>query len=638
MSLLSWLDQRPAFICAFISVLLNLAIEIFSRHSILAGLEFMALNPLVFLYNAAIIMLTLSAMLVLKRRYFGILVVSGIWLILGVANFLLLFFRTTPLAAIDFFLLSWAELLGFETVLIAAIVLFLMEIAWLRVPVKQSASLAAVSALLAACLFIACLTPLLVEAGALSSNFGNLTEAYNDYGFVYCFSLSLVDRGINKPKGYSAENMARLLEMIGDHGATEPELKPNIIMVQLESFFDVKYMKGLSFSENPVPMFSMLKESYPHGFLTVPCFGAGTANTEFEILTGMNLAHFGAGEYPYKTVLLGGTTESLPYNLKELGYTSHAIHNNHGTFYRRHEVFSNLGFDTFTSLEYMSDVQRNPIGWAKDSMLTKEVMKALTTTPGQDFIYAISVQAHGEYPREAIDEKQRIAVSGIGSEEERIAFEYFVNQVYETDAFIGELIAELAVYTEPVVLVVFGDHLPSLGIENRDLSNGNRFETEYVIWSNFGLEAPSQNLSAYQLSAEVLKRLGIRNGVLTKLHQTLANHGNYQAALEMVEYDLIYGEHFALSDGPHMATELQMGLADITVTGIEHMSGVTFVYGGGFIEWSQVKVDGKREETTYLDEKTLMISGDLKPGSTLVVEQASRNTQLGKTPCFQVPK
>ncbi|MDD2282168.1 MAG: LTA synthase family protein, partial [Eubacteriales bacterium] len=106
MSLLKWLDKRPMLQFAGISMLLNLLVEIFSRRSIAAGFEFLLANPLLFLYNAAIILLTLSVSLACKRRYFTMIIVSVIWLGLGVANCVLLGFRTTPLAAIDFQILK----------------------------------------------------------------------------------------------------------------------------------------------------------------------------------------------------------------------------------------------------------------------------------------------------------------------------------------------------------------------------------------------------------------------------------------------------------------------------------------------------------------------------------------------------
>ena len=105
-------------------------------------------------------------------------------------------------------------------------------------------------------------------------------------------------------------------------------------------------MQGVTYSEEPTPVYSSLRKTCPGGFLKVPSVGAGTANTEFEILTGMTLDYFGAGEYPYKTVLQDETCESMAYNLRELGYRTGVLHNNTGSFYSRNKVFANLGKPT----------------------------------------------------------------------------------------------------------------------------------------------------------------------------------------------------------------------------------------------------------------------------------------------------
>ena len=126
----------------------------------------------------------------------------------------------------------------------------------------------------------------------------------------------------------------------------------------------------------------------------MPAVGAGTANTEFESITGMSAKFFGPGEYPYKSVLLDKTFESIPYDLKEIGYSTHVIHNHRGVFYNRNQVFKNLGFDDFTSIEYMNDIEKTPKNWAKDSILTDQIMTALNITDSKDYIYTISVEGH----------------------------------------------------------------------------------------------------------------------------------------------------------------------------------------------------------------------------------------------------
>ena len=83
-------------------------------------------------------------------------------------------------------------------------------------------------------------------------------------------------------------------------GLSEDEM-PNIMFVQLESFFDPTEVEWLRFSEDPIPNLRKLFDEYSSGYFKVPSVGAGTANTEFEVLTGMSMRFFGPGEYPYKT-------------------------------------------------------------------------------------------------------------------------------------------------------------------------------------------------------------------------------------------------------------------------------------------------------------------------------------------------
>ena len=133
----------------------------------------------------------------------------------------------------------------------------------------------------------------------------------------------------------------------------------------------------------------------------MPTVGAGTVNTEFETLTGMSLRFFGAGEYPYKGILRKETCESAAFDLAKLGYSSHAVHNNEANFYGRRKVYANLGFNSFTSGEYMdtqNDVNEN--GWMRDENLIRPIEDALDATDHQDFVFTVSVQPHGAYPTE----------------------------------------------------------------------------------------------------------------------------------------------------------------------------------------------------------------------------------------------
>lgn len=599
-----------------IALAIALLIELSNHRSFGAFFRFVFLTPHIFFLNFVIIFFTFSFSLLFKRRRAFILAMGSVWAAFGITDFIMRFFRVTPFAATDISLLSsvwsvmfvylkiWQMILIAVGILlcIAAIVFACMRLKKENVNFKVAACTVSITAVL-----LFGLLTVFLRTETLPHHFDNLPDAYKEYGFAYSFCVGIFDRGIDRPDNYTPENADDILNAIGASKKDTGKTKPNIVFVQLESFFDVKYLKDIEFSEDPVPNFTKLKREYSNGFLTVPALGSGTANTEFEIITGMSLEYFGTAEYPYKTVLRNTTCETLAYNLREQGYFCHALHNHSGTFYDRNKVYANLGFDDFISIEYMKNTTENPIGWAEDAVLTSEIIEAMTSTEERDLVYAISVQAHGRYPTEDIGEEQRISVYGLEDEASEYAYTYYVNQLFETDAFVGELVSALGELDEPTICVFFGDHLPSLNIENEDITNGNVYQTEYVIWSNIELERTVTDMEAYQLSAYVLSKAGFSNGIFTKLHQNYSENENYHSALEMLEYDVLYGNYYAYNGKQkYLPTDLRMGLGNIRITDVRAEDGLVTVSGENFTKYSSVIIDGRKIKTEYVDEHTLV--------------------------------
>ncbi len=636
-----------------ISVLLILVIEVLARHSLTDGICFVWDHPFLTLLSAAILTAFYALALLVPKRNFVWLCITVVIVGLAVTNSILLCFRITPLAATDIALLtSVFEIMGiyltvWQIILLVLLVLVVIAgLIYLGIRMKKQVyhPLLAVCNAVISILAVVLMIHIGDARGWLQTEFANLPDAYADNGFVYCFTRSLFDRGISKPDTYDEDTVDNILEDMKKQETNEVEEKPNIIFIQLESFMDLKRMQGVTYSEEPTPVYSSLRKTCPGGFLKVPSVGAGTANTEFEILTGMTLDYFGAGEYPYKTVLQDETCESMAYNLRELGYRTGVLHNNTGSFYSRNKVFANLGFDYFVSSEYMENLSYNPIGWAKDKVLTGQIQHILKATSEPDLIYTITVQDHGKYPTELL-ENPHIKVSGFAPEDEerQNAFTYYVNQCHETDAFLGSLIATLNAFEEPVVLVLYGDHLPNLDITEEELASGNLFQTEYVIWSNkkmledYELSKKNENLYAYQLSAHVLKLLGMNNGLLTKFHQMYHNYDNYKSNLKILQYDMLYGKK-EVYDGlsPYEPTDLQMGFDPIRITDVSSVGGSVYVMGKNFTESSFVFIDGKKQDTVFLNENTLMVSDkELEGGEEVYVAQLTDvSAQLSSTEVF----
>lgn len=621
---------------------LYLIIEALSRHSLGLAWTYMVESPLIFLYNAFLIFTTSLVVYLFKRRILARMIVGWFWFILGCVNGFLLTSRVTPFTGPDLKLITDAlRVLNkylspvMVVVVLVAVACLLLSFVWMfRKGWKFQGKLrywVNIPLILVGVLAFAGTTKLALDKRLLSNYFGNIAYAYQDYGYPYCLAVTLFDTGINEPNGYSEELMDEIVESEGKIKKTkEKNLDVNILFLQLETFIDPTEINFLKFSEDPIPNFRKLMDEYSSGYYKVPAVGAGTANTEFESITGMSLRYFGAGEYPYKSILKEETCESAAYVLKNLGYGTHAIHNNEANFYGRRSVFSRLGFDTFTSEEYMPDISdTTPMGWVKDHILTDEIFKAMESTEGPDYVYTISVQGHGAYPTEPVLSNPTIKVTGAENQERNYAWEYYVNQLYEMDQFIKELTDRLEEFDERVVLVMYGDHLPTMDLKVEDMKNRYLFQTKYVMWSNFKMKEKDKNLAAYQMAAEVFNRLGIHEGTVFNYHQTRKGTRNYQLDLQSLQYDILYGDRYVYNrENPFEATKLQLGVYPSVFTSIEPAGENSyFVNGENFTASSRLEVNKELMETRFISPTQLLVQNlELEDGDVLDVAIQSNSS------------
>jgi len=371
----------------------------------------------------------------------------------------------------------------------------------------------------------------------------------------------------------------------------------------------------------------------------VPAVGGGTANTEFEVMSGMSVRFFGPGEYPYKSILKKQTCETMAYDVKKLGMSTHAMHNHRGAFYNRNTVFPNIGYDTFTSLEYMNYVSKTPRNWSRDDVLIGELLGAMKSTDTKDYIYAISVQGHGDYPRKRIIEDPDITVTSNGEELSqglKNAYEYYIQQINDMDQFLKNLTKELEKYNEEVVLVLYGDHLPALDMEDKDMVTGSTYKTEYVIWSNYELPKKDRDLQAYQLSAYIQERIGMCEGTLTVYHRNNWHkpENSYLKNLELLQYDMLYGKKYVYGEtNPFEPVKMKMGFREIKVNEILEVGSQYYISGEGFTSFSKVSLNGKILDTIYLSPTVLKLQEKVDPSkvSELKVSQVEKNKEILST-------
>ena len=295
---------------------------------------------------------------------------------------------------------------------------------------------------------------------------------------------------------------------------------PNIIVLQMESFTVAQDYANIEVSQDPTPVFNDLYENYTSGTFEVPACGAGTANTEFEVLTGISAKFFGPGEYPYKGKLRKKTLENMAYVTRSHGYNTAALHDHRALFYNRNEVYANLGFNTFTSVEYMNNVSFTPTNWCKDRVLTGEIMEIMQSTEERDFLHVISVEGHGSYPTEQVFKHPYTEVTA-EDEETKWKYEYYLNECHEMDTFIGDLIKAIEESGEPTVMIIYGDHIPALDVKEENYKQPDLYTTRYVIWDNIGLPKEDRNIHSYESGAILLEDAGLEHeGIIFDYQQS----------------------------------------------------------------------------------------------------------------------
>ena len=637
------------------ALILTLIVEWLDRGMSLPRLwAFLTQRPLYFLYNVLIVLTTLTFSELFKRRRAVLCTTTLLWLILGVVAFMVARDRTQPFSSVDILMIkdafslitiyfTWPQIILMFTAIFLIIVAIVMMFTRLkrRERFSRTASIIIFVGLVFICVMFSAIG---VSSEFFPRRYSNLIDAYEDYGFPAIFCFTFGQQGIQKPEAYSTETVQEILGTLDTEGElTYPEFDeddnlqhPNILFVQLESFFDVSTVVGGEYSQDPTPAFNRLCKNFPSGLLRVPTVGGGTANTEFEILTGMNVDYFGAGEYPYNTIMQQEAVESLATNLKAQGYTATALHNNTATFYSRNLVYPNMGFDRFVPLEYMREMKYTELGWARDGALTREILQALESTEGRDAIMCVAVESHGKYPETYEYKDGDIEVLALPEGVAYAAFQNYINVLPATDEFLKALIHALVRFDEPTVVVAYGDHLPALELSGDMLTTGTLYATRYVIWNNYGKTFEAPDLESYQLSANVLRQLGFSEGLICKYHQAAdLTHTDeaYLDGLEQLQYDILYGDKQAFEgESPYVASDMTMGSVPVLVTDAVWEYGRLLVTGEGFTEFSKITVAGNPIETVYIDPEHLASPLDQNPPTRIAVAQVARDgTVLGRT-------
>ena len=626
---------------ALYAFVINLYIETFARlqTGITEGIRWAVTHPVIFLYNMLIIFSTMTLALLFKRRRFVWFIISLVWVIIGSVNGAILLSRMTPFTLYDMqnfadgltimttYYSMWQIVLGAVVLAlgtIAIVMIFIRSEKWRNIRYKKS-----IAAILVTAALTAGATAAMINTGTIGTFFGNLNYAYRDYGMPYCFIMTSANAGISRPKGYSEELITDILENKTEKGTdtlltrkNDSKEHPNIIVLQMESFTVAQDYANIEVDRDPTPVFNDLYKKYTSGSFTVPACGAGTANTEFEVLTGISAKFFGPGEYPYKGKLRKKTLENMAYVAKSHGYRTSALHDHRALFYNRNEVYANMGFDTFTSVEYMNNVSFTPTNWCKDTVLTGEIMDIMRSSEERDFLHVISVEGHGAYPTERVFKNPYTTVT-CDDEETKWKYEYYLNECHEMDTFIGELIQAIEEADEPTVMIIYGDHIPALDVKEENYKADNLYQTRYVIWDNIGLQKEDRDITSYQSGAILLEDAGLgHEGILFDYQQTTSQDDpDYLEDMEALAYDMLYGKNYAFGGStPYKTSDMKMGHKDISIEEVKKIGDRYYIRGNNFTERSIISLRGKQLSTVYLSPTLLALTEEVDPDDIELLE------------------
>lgn len=296
----------------------------------------------------------------------------------------------------------------------------------------------------------------------------NIPSVFNTLGFNYCFLYNYNLYPVDRPEGYDSSQVELWkTEYLKEKEATT---QPNIIMVMGEAFSDISNDKVFAWpseTANPIYKFNQLtsNENAISGSIIVPNIAAGTANTEFDVLTGTptNMVSQTATS-SFRVV--HSPVDTIATVLKKEGYKTSFLHPGNSWFYNRCSVYKYFGVDNHIFNDYFTEEDYGNDGLITDKAFLRELKEVIESTNNPQYIYSVTIQNHQAYTYEKFKDKTPdVPIKGNISDEAMEMLSVYLRGAKETSDMLYELVQYLDTLDEPTILVFFGDHLPNLGVD-----------------------------------------------------------------------------------------------------------------------------------------------------------------------------
>ncbi len=332
----------------------------------------------------------------------------------------------------------------------------------------------------------------------------NPIENYNENGLILTFFPRIGDAIIKAPEVYSLETMDRIKEEYEDLAvpSNEDKVKPNVIIIQNEAFWDPTVLEDVWFSDDPMSNIRKLSKRFPSGTLFSSVYAGGTCMPEFECLTGMSTSFFDTSSYPYIQHVTS-ETKSTASVYKDAGYSTVAIHPYKKNFYGRNTAYPLMGFDKFIGVDDMQNAEVG--GWyISDASAFDEIIYQYENKETERiFEFCVTMQNHGAYTGGRYDSYDIvIGKDGPLNEKDVDGLMDYTQGVFDADKEFSRLINYFVSEDEPTIIVMYGDHLPLLGTEGSTYTDTGfvekkevfeyykypvLYQTPYIVWANYNI-------------------------------------------------------------------------------------------------------------------------------------------------------
>lgn len=644
-------------VCVY--VVLIFGTEAFFRKSLMATVLWVVNEPFLFSLNVFVLTTISSIMLMLTRRIEWVtLAVGGVATILSFVNIGKFQLRNVPLLYEDFYLLNEVWVLMPEILNIRMMVMMATGVAisaiighflikWFRKSKLQGHRGVTLLLMSLSVVFL-----------LIGQNINSADISIMDTGFIYSLSNNTRQQMI-----IHEEQLQEAKVLYNNYLAAYGELedlsaidtKPNIIVIQSEAFWDVNKL-GVSFDQNPIPVFESLKKESIHGETYVPVFGGGTSNTEYEVLTGLTMKNFSSDWYMVYPNEIKSPTVSVASILKNQGYAAEGIHPYMSWYYNRIEVYKHFGFDSLKTIEYMNGYDNIGV-FASDDYTTDLIIEALKSNDDPFFGFVVTMQNHGPYGNARFKQEDfDIQIEDKLTDSSRYLLANYTQGIHLSDRALGRLVEHLRGLDEPTILLFFGDHLPMLGEDYqiyREVGYVGKESTEalqqdmrimavpYIIWRNYddtAVELPMMNLSYIPsiLLREARVEMPDYMKVLYMLREDmplyLRGHGFDSSGKEIASDMPLFQNTQALFFKLYQTArdedvwkvkrnnDFNKTLTEISITACTVSDNVTTVRGKNFYEGMKVYVKGAETPFSFVSSNEITLAGTVGVGDEIVMK------------------